>query len=166
MARAVSPVAEPRNAYVVLPREELDVLRRTLEAVACGQVDGVWEGLRQPIEYLRAALEMPPAGEIGEELACCADCHQSYTVWYADNDLWNAVMRPNGEQSGEPFLCARCFLIRAERVTTIARVTWPSVPVQPANCADCGGPAHADCCAHDGECSACRRALGETAGLS
>jgi hypothetical protein len=52
---------EPMEGDVTLPREELDVLRRTLEAVACGPVDGVWDGLRQPIEYLRAALEMPPA---------------------------------------------------------------------------------------------------------
>jgi hypothetical protein len=49
-------MAEPHSAYVELPREELDVLRRTLEAVACGPIDGVWDGLRAPIEYLRAAL--------------------------------------------------------------------------------------------------------------
>jgi hypothetical protein len=51
---------EPMEGDVTLPREELDVLRRTLEAVACGPVDGVWNGLRAPIEYLRAAA---PCGE-------------------------------------------------------------------------------------------------------
>ena len=61
---------------------------------------------------------------IGKELDCCADCRLPYTVWYADNDLWNLVMRSPAEQQPEPFLCARCFLVRAEPVTEIARVTW------------------------------------------
>jgi hypothetical protein len=65
---------------------------------------------------------------VGAELSCCADCRQPYTVWYADVDLWNAVMRPNGEQQGEPFLCARCFLVRAEPVSEFAEVTWPQYP--------------------------------------
>lgn len=58
----------------------------------------------------------------------CEDCDRDYTVWYADNDLWNAVMRPGGEQSREPFLCATCFLIRAEPIAECARVTWPETP--------------------------------------
>lgn len=53
-------------------------------------------------------------GDLGKECDRCADCGQPYTTWYADNPLWNAVMRPDGEQGPEPFLCASCFLIRAE----------------------------------------------------
>ena len=55
----------------------------------------------------------------------CEDCHRDYSVWYADNDLWNAVMRPNGQQEGEPFLCPTCFLVRAAvaGACVIARVT-------------------------------------------
>jgi hypothetical protein len=75
-------------------------------------------GLSGPDEF--------PAG--GAENSCCADCRQPYTVWSADNDLWNAVMRPNGEQEDEPFLCARCFLIRAQPVTEFADVVWPKYP--------------------------------------
>ena len=69
-----------------------------------------------------------PETPIGEELGCCFDCRLPYTVWYADNDLWNAVMRSPVELQPEPFLCARCFLVRAESVTEIARVTWAEIP--------------------------------------
>jgi hypothetical protein len=59
----------------------------------------------------------------------CEDCDRDYTIWHADNDLWNAVMRgPGSEVRPEPFLCATCFLIRAEHVTEFARVTWPEHP--------------------------------------
>jgi len=42
----------------------------------------------------------------------CDDCHRDYPVWSVDNPTWNAVMRANGEQPGEPFLCPTCFVIR------------------------------------------------------
>lgn len=62
----------------------------------------------------------------------CEDCDREYTIWYADNDLWNAVMRCEGSayanDQPEPFLCSTCFLIRAEPVTEFARVTWPEHP--------------------------------------
>lgn len=53
----------------------------------------------------------------------CDDCARPYTIWYADNDLWNAVMPDN-----RGMLCPTCFLIRAEPVTEFARITWPEVP--------------------------------------
>jgi uncharacterized CHY-type Zn-finger protein len=74
------------------------------------------------------------AGEGDEEMSemvelHCEDCDRDYTIWHADNDLWNAVMRgPGSEVRPEPFLCATCFLIRAEPVTEFARVTWPEHP--------------------------------------
>lgn len=57
------------------------------------------------------------------ELQCC-DCLVPYAVWYADNELWNAVMRgPDGKDSS-PFLCAGCFLLRAG--LPVARVSRPN----------------------------------------
>lgn len=53
----------------------------------------------------------------------CDDCDQPYTVWYADSDLWNAVIL-----NRVAMLCPRCFLIRAEPVTEIARITWADPP--------------------------------------
>lgn len=65
----------------------------------------------------------------------CEDCDHDYTVWYADNDLWNAVMRCEGSayanDQPEPFLRARCFLLRAEKVTDVARITWPETRSPP-----------------------------------
>jgi hypothetical protein len=61
------------------------------------------------------------------ELVCC-DCRYEYTVWYADNDLWNPVMRREDGSERVPYLCARCFLIRASDVLPIARVTVPDEP--------------------------------------
>lgn len=47
-----------------------------------------------------------------------------YTVWYADDDLWNMVMRdPQTQEESAPFLCARCFMARAEPFMRILRVT-------------------------------------------
>lgn len=53
----------------------------------------------------------------------CDDCDLYYSAWYADSDLWNAVIP---DRVG--MLCPRCFLIRAEPVTDVARVTWPDPP--------------------------------------
>lgn len=67
----------------------------------------------------------------GAEEECCADCRRPYTCWWADSDLWNAVIRPYGRavtiDGVEPFLCSTCFLVRAEPLTDMARVTWPDV---------------------------------------
>jgi hypothetical protein len=58
----------------------------------------------------------------------CADCGETYSIWYADNDLWNAVMRlPDGSDRAA-HVCPRCFLIRAEPITEFARITWPETP--------------------------------------
>lgn len=57
-----------------------------------------------------------------EELICCV-CLQVYTLWYADNDLWNAVMRDASGRELVPFTCARCFLLLATPILPIARIT-------------------------------------------
>ena len=50
------------------------------------------------------------------------------TVWFADNDLWNAVMR-GGSISGTPqwndLVCATCFMVLAEEqgIASLFRVT-------------------------------------------
>ncbi len=53
----------------------------------------------------------------------CDECRQPYATWFADNALWNEVMRPNGEQEGEPFLCPRCFGLRADDGKRVLRLT-------------------------------------------
>lgn len=53
----------------------------------------------------------------------CDDCQQPYSVWYADSDLWNAVI-----PGRTAMLCPRCFAIRAEPVVEIIRITWPETP--------------------------------------
>jgi len=49
----------------------------------------------------------------------CQRCNREYVVWYAPNELWNAVIRnnPTGDEgSQESFLCACCFMeLAAER---------------------------------------------------
>lgn len=68
----------------------------------------------------------------GDECTCCADCRRPHSIWYADNDLWNLVMRPDGEHTTvdghEPFLCASCFMLRAQPLVEITRVTFSEVP--------------------------------------
>lgn len=48
----------------------------------------------------------------------CMVCGVEHPVWYAPNDIWNAVMRwPDGREASEkiPFICPTCFVIEAER---------------------------------------------------
>lgn len=46
----------------------------------------------------------------------CEDCNREYVVWYAPNEVWNKVMRPQGSTPNEPFLCPSCFAFRAAPV--------------------------------------------------
>jgi len=79
----------------------------------------------------------PPAERVSErgphaedhqcrELSCCW-CHQPYAVWFADNDLWNQVMRLPDGTDVIPFACPRCFLLHAETVVPVARISRPGV---------------------------------------
>jgi hypothetical protein len=61
-----------------------------------------------------------------EELICCV-CLRVYSIWYADNDIWNAVMRDESGRDLVPFACAKCFLLLAAPVLPIARITHPVV---------------------------------------
>lgn len=59
-------------------------------------------------------------------MECVCDlCRVVYQPWYADNDLWNAVMDPTGDRVA--FLCPTCFigLANAHSVLTVARITQP-----------------------------------------
>lgn len=44
--------------------------------------------------------------------AFCQECNQPNVVWFAPNNLWNAVVRPNGEP--DRVLCPNCFIRQAE----------------------------------------------------
>jgi hypothetical protein len=61
----------------------------------------------------------------GLRMECVCDlCRVVYQPWYADNDLWNAVLDPTHDR--ESFLCPTCFvgLAHAHNVVKVARVTW------------------------------------------
>lgn len=57
-------------------------------------------------EELWERSKCPPLGE-----DICQRCISPNPVWFAPNELWNEVMRPEGEGS-EPydFLCPNCFI--------------------------------------------------------
>jgi len=98
----------------------------------------------------------------------CRGCGIDNPVWFAPNEVWNAVM---GDHTG--FLCPRCFILRAE-ASGLRPTAWVIAPEAPAssdepdpsgrvltfeqvqsydNC-DCGGLSeHADRIA-DGTCTA------------
>lgn len=46
----------------------------------------------------------------------CGDCGtENNIIWFTDNVVWNAVMRPDGEpEGGDPFLCVTCFVRRTD----------------------------------------------------
>lgn len=57
-------------------------------------------------------------------MECVCDlCRTVYQPWYADNDLWNAVMDPTRDR--EAFLCPTCFvnLAAAHRVAKVPRLS-------------------------------------------
>ena len=71
-------------------------------------------------------------GSKGKEVreCLCMLCDKEYPVWYADNEIWNAVMRyPDGREASEkiPFVCISCFIKEAERLKTDVRVWHLSV---------------------------------------
>lgn len=47
-------------------------------------------------------------GQAVRELLC-QRCHREHPVWFAPNDLWNAVAK-----EGEHFMCPTCFVVVAE----------------------------------------------------
>lgn len=44
--------------------------------------------------------------------AVCDDCGADNVVWFAPSPLWNKIVRQ--PDRGDPMLCPRCFIIRAE----------------------------------------------------
>jgi len=64
------------------------------------------------VEQIRAALAAagPSAPETpSDPTNACRECGIDNPVWFAPNEVWNAVM---GDHTG--FLCPRCFIVRAE----------------------------------------------------
>lgn len=47
------------------------------------------------------------------EEGVCERCDRKYPVWFAPNDLWNAVMRASGSDLWQ-FVCLDCFTLFAE----------------------------------------------------
>lgn len=52
-----------------------------------------------------------PSGEPRELL--CQICGEDYPTWFADNELWNPVMRQPDGSDRWPFVCPRCFIAQA-----------------------------------------------------
>jgi hypothetical protein len=72
------------------------------EEIALEMAEFVYRVQSQPVaeQFMRPAVR---------ELLC-QYCNQEYPVWFAPNDLWNAV-----QQKGEHFLCLTCFANLAEQ---------------------------------------------------
>lgn len=57
----------------------------------------------------------------------CGDCgSEDNVVWSTESAFWNVIMRPNGE-TGDPFLCIACFVIRAD-AAGYAPTGWQLIP--------------------------------------
>lgn len=54
----------------------------------------------------------------------CEDCSGRNVVWFAPNEIWNKVCRPNGENAADPMLCPRCFILRAAGIAA----AWSVMP--------------------------------------
>lgn len=56
----------------------------------------------------------------------CERCDKDYPIWYADNDIWNKVIRDEVAGDCFDFLCPTCFIIRASMkgITPIWRLTY------------------------------------------
>ena len=50
--------------------------------------------------------------EAGHPEAVCEDCGGHNVSWYSPNALWNKIVRR--ADKGDPMLCPRCFILRAE----------------------------------------------------
>ena len=61
--------------------------------------------------------------------AKCDDCGRPNVVWFAPNEIWNKVIRPNGEVETDPMLCPTCFIRRAE-TSGIEATAWKVEPEQ------------------------------------
>lgn len=58
----------------------------------------------------------------------CQECHQSYTPWFAPNDIWNEVMGgPEATEDPGGYLCPRCFTLRADAHYD-QRLIWSVAP--------------------------------------
>ncbi len=70
------------------------------------------------MEMVEQGADSKMASPIKRE-CLCELCNQEYPVWYADNALWNAVMRyPDGKEASEKtnFVCINCFVKEADRL--------------------------------------------------
>lgn len=56
-----------------------------------------------------SAADVPIAN--GHPEATCDDCGGKNVIWFAPSEMWNKVAR---RPDGEPMLCPRCFILRAE----------------------------------------------------
>lgn len=73
--------------------------------------------------------------------AICDDCGGANVVWFAPSEWWNRVVRrpPDiGHPGGDPMLCPRCFILRAEvmgicLVWQVAPETAPQTPIPSEN---------------------------------
>lgn len=65
----------------------------------------------------------PVQNTVPPEEGLCQLCSKEYQVWYADNELWNPVMRLDDGSDVYPFLCPTCFMNIAE-VSGIAPKVW------------------------------------------
>lgn len=72
---------------------------------------------QKTIKYGRAPVSDQQSNSSEKRECLCEVCQLEYPVWFAPNELWNAVMRwPNGREISEKigFICPTCFAKEAK----------------------------------------------------
>jgi hypothetical protein len=106
-ARSPEPAAEPRYTL----DEVADVARQAHHAGTRGYNANVLTMFLDRLRSRGATTETGGTGDARELL--CQVCNREYPVWFAPNELWNAVVRLSDGSDRWPFLCPTCFGMKA-----------------------------------------------------
>lgn len=95
---------------------EYESRAETLESLAptIGLIEG--GALREIARWLRRQTLHSQALQAGAQEPrelLCMKCGKEHPVWYAPNDIWNAVMRQSDGSDRIPFICPTCFAVEA-----------------------------------------------------
>lgn len=85
-------------------------------------------------DWVPTAWCAAPESAEGEREGLCMECGKEHPVWFADNELWNEVVRRPDGSDRWPFLCPTCFTVKSVEagVDPIFRLT-AAVPENPDN---------------------------------
>jgi hypothetical protein len=72
-----------------------------------------WGSESEGAALLRTAASALPDEPSGKRELLCMKCGKEHPVWYAENPVWNAVVRHADGSEEWPFLCPTCFSVLA-----------------------------------------------------